>query len=563
MLIFRSPVTRVAIALLALLALTGLSACTHVTSFASSPAGSSSAGSPSSGSSSSGSSAGGSPSGGSASAGPGTVGPSGAASTPAAAGIVPTASTLRWHACTGQSAGLECSSLAVPLNYAKPGGRKITIALSMVAATAPVSQQQGVLLVNPGGPGASGLSLAAEVAQGISPSVAAEYDIVGFDTRGVGSSVPALSCDPSFFSGVRPDYIPASAAAEQVLIGRAKSYAADCEQRYGWLLPYLTSVNMARDLDRIRQAFGVTKISYYAFSYGTYLGQVYGTMFPSRVRRMVLDSTVDPTGAWYEDNIEQDYAFQLRLEAFFTWIARYDSTYHLGSTAAQVQAAYYRARARLAKTPADVTGHPQIGADELDDTFLVTGYLDAIWPAFAQALAQYADDGNASGIISAYEQYGVQGENEFAVYNAVECDDVSWPRNWSKWQADTERVYKTAPFEAWDNAWFNAACAFWPVKAPPTPFKVNGAGLPPVLMLQGTLDAATPYAGAQNAHRLLPTARMVVVEGGGNHGQSLEYPPNTCVQNYLNDYLASGTVPERSGLVNATCPATADPTPEG
>ena len=140
---------------------------------------------------------------------------------------------------------------------------------------------------------------------------------------------------------------------------------------------------------------------------------------------------------------------------------------------------------------------------------------------------------------------------------------MNWPRNWSKWQADTERVYKTAPFEAWDNAWFNAACAFWPVKGPAKPFTVDGAGLPPVLMLQGTLDPATPYAGAQDAHRLLPSARMVVVEGGGNHGQSLENPPNQCVQNYLNAYLATGAVPERPGLVNATCPATADPTPGG
>ena len=138
---------------------------------------------------------------------------------------------------------------------------------------------------------------------------------------------------------------------------------------------------------------------------------------------------------------------------------------------------------------------------------------------------------------------------------------MNWPRNWSKWQSDTERVYRTAPFEAWDNAWFNAACAFWPVSGPARPFQVNGAKLPPVLMLQGTLDAATPYAGAQNAHKLLPTARMVVVQGSGNHGQSLETPPDTCVQNYLNNYLSTGAVPEKAGLVNATCAPTADPAP--
>ena len=217
--------------------------------------------------------------------------------------------------------------LSVPLDYADPSGRHISLALDMVPATAPRSQQQGVMLVNPGGPGGDGLPLAAEVAQGINRGVAADYDIVGFDPRGVGSSVPALSCDPSFFSGVRPNYIPANSAAEQVLINRAKMYADDCEQKFGWLLPYMTTEDVARDMDSIRAAFGVAKINYYAFSYGTYIGQVYATLFPSRIRRMVLDSTVDPTGVWYTDNIDQDYAFQGRMEAFFAWLAKYDGTY--------------------------------------------------------------------------------------------------------------------------------------------------------------------------------------------------------------------------------------------
>ena len=152
----------------------------------------------------------------------------------------------------------------MPLDYARPGGRSITLALSRVPATAPASQQQGDLLVNPGGPGGSGLSLAAFVAAGLSPRVAADYNIIGFDPRGVGSSVPALTCDPSFFSGVRPDYIPASSAAEQTLINRAKTYAADCQKRYGWLLPYMTSQDVARDMNSIRAALGVPTISYFA-----------------------------------------------------------------------------------------------------------------------------------------------------------------------------------------------------------------------------------------------------------------------------------------------------------
>jgi pimeloyl-ACP methyl ester carboxylesterase len=475
--------------------------------------------------------------------------------------IVPQASTLHWRACGGQLAGLQCASLQVPLNYADPGGRKITIALSMVPATAPRAQQQGVMLVNPGGPGEPGRSMAADVAAGISPQVAATYDIVGFDPRGVGGSSPALSCDPNFFKGVRPDYIPANAAAEQVLIGRAKSYAAACEKRFGWFLPYETTANTARDLDQIRQAFGVKQVTYYGFSYGTYLGQVFGTLFPGTVRRMVLDSTVDPTGAWYADNLAQDYAFQGRIEAFFAWVAKYDSVYHLGSTASQVQASYYDIRAKLEKSPIMGPNGPLVGADELDDTILLGGYLNSVWPSFAEALSQYRNDGSGDGLVTQFEQWGVQSENTFAVYNAVECADVNWPRSWAKWQSDTLHAYQTAPFESWDNAWFNAACAFWPVKGPAKPFQVDGAKLPPVLMLQGTLDPATPYAGAQRAHKLLPSARMVVVQGGGDHGQSLESPPDACVQGYLNSYLATGAVPGKPGLVNATCAPTPDPTP--
>jgi pimeloyl-ACP methyl ester carboxylesterase len=453
----------------------------------------------------------------------------------------------------------DCTTLSVPLDYADPGGRHITLALDMVPATAPVSRQQGIMLVNPGGPGASGLPWAAALAEGLAPSVARDYDMVGFDPRGVGSSVPALSCDPGFFASPRPNYDPSSAAAEQVLVNRAKTYASDCEQRFGWLLPYMTTQDAARDMDAIRAAFGVAKINYYAFSWGTYLGQVYATLFPGHVRRMVLDSTVDPTGVWYTDNAEQDYVFQGRLDAFFAWAARYNGEYQLGSTAAQVQAAYYRARDQLVATPAGGI----VGPDELDDTFLYGAYTDTVWPGLAQALSGYVNAGQDGRLVAQYQAYGVQNENEFAVYNAVQCTDASWPRSWAHWTSDTQTIYKTAPFYAWGNAWFNAACAFWPVPGPAKPLRINGAGLPGILMLQGTLDAATPYAGAQDAHKLLPSARMVVVEGGGNHGQSITTPSNACVQGYANAYLATGALPGAPGLVNATCPAVPDPTAGG
>jgi hypothetical protein len=243
------------------------------------------------------------------------------------------------------------------------------------------------------------------------------------------------------------------------------------------------------------------------------------------------------------------------MQAFFSWVAAHNASYRLGRTRAQVQQAWYRARARLQAHPVDQV----IGADDFDDTFLQGGYSNALWPGLAAALATYLNRGSTAQIVSQYQAEGVQSENEFAVYNAVECSDVNWPRSWVKWDAGTRRVYRTAPFQAWDNAWFNAACAFWPVRGPARPLQIRGAGLPGILMIQGTLDAATPYAGAQAAHRRLPTARMVVVAGGGNHGQSLAQPPNTCVDGYLNRYLATGALPTRPGLVNAVCPALPPP----
>jgi pimeloyl-ACP methyl ester carboxylesterase len=489
--------------------------------------------------------------------------PQASGSTSAAApGASSVDSRLSWHSCTAQGANLQCASLQVPLDYSHPNGRKITLALSRVPATAPANERQGVLLVNPGGPGGPGLSLAASVAQGLDPNVASEYEIIGFDTRGVGASVPSLSCEPSFFSGDRPDYIPTSAAEEQQNIDRAKAYAADCEKKFGWLLPYMTTENIARDMDSIRAALGQQKISYFAYSYGTYIGQVYATLFPHRLRRMVLDSTVDPEGAWWTDNIDQDYAFQGRQNAFYAWVAKYDNVYGLGSTAAQVSRNWYAARADLEANPIPgPSGRPLIGPDEWDDTFLIGGYDNGFWPDLASAFAAYLHNHSTSQVVALYDQEGVQNENEFAVYNAVECADVNWPRSWATWNSVNRTVFTTAPFEAWGNAWFNAACAFWPVKGPAQPLQIKGQGLPGILMLQGTLDPATPYAGAQVAHRLLPSARMVVVEGGGNHGQSLADPPNTCVNNYLNQYLATGALPEHPGLVNATCPALPDPTP--
>jgi pimeloyl-ACP methyl ester carboxylesterase len=467
-----------------------------------------------------------------------------------------TAAHLTWKKCgTTDYPTLQCASLKVPLDHAKPRGKQITLALSRVKHTA--TKFQGPLLVNPGGPGGSGLTLAGFVASSLPKAVAAQYDVIGFDPRGVGASKPALDCKPGYFDPVRPNSVPSTPAIEKANLARAKSFAAACGKKYASVLPYINTVQAVRDMDSIRKALGAKKINYFGYSYGTYLGAVYAKLYPNRVRRLVLDSIVDPTGVWYDDNLAQDYAFNDRHRALMAWIARHDSTYRLGTDPEKIEAKWYAMRAALAKKPAD----GKVGASELEDTFIPGGYYNGYWPDLAEAFAAYVNDKNADPLVEAYENFAAvdaSGDNGYSVYTSVQCRDASWPRDWDQWRKDNWAVYEKAPFMTWNNAWYNAPCAFWPAKSL-KPVNVANGKLPPALLFQATNDAATPYEGGVTVHRLLARSSLVVEQGGGNHGITLS--GNTCLDKYLAAYLTDGKVPRGHGEADAVCQALPDPEP--
>ena len=478
---------------------------------------------------------------------------------PAQAAPTAPAPKLTWKKCgTDDYPALQCASLQVPLDHARPSGRQITLALSRVPHTAPTSQ--GPLLVNPGGPGGSGLKLAGFVASALPRSVAAQYDVIGFDPRGVGKSTPALDCSAGRFAPVRPDTVPATPALERTNLERARSFAAACGRKYADVLPYIDTIDAVRDMDAVRRALGAPRISYFGYSYGTYLGAVYAKLYPERVRRLVLDSIVDPTGVWHEDNVGQDYAFDARHRALMAWIARHDARYRLGKDPAKVEAEWYAMRAALAKKPAG----GKVGAAELEDVFIPGGYYNGYWPHLAAAFAAYANEGRTGPLVKAYQDYGAvdgPGDNGYSVYAAVQCRDASWPRDWNRWRTETWGVYAKAPFMAWNNAWYNAPCAFWPTGTQ-RPVDVANTKLPPALLFQATDDAATPYPGGVTAHRLLAGSRLVVEEGGGNHGISLS--GNACLDLYLADYLSDGRLPRQggtAGTADAVCERSPDPEP--
>jgi pimeloyl-ACP methyl ester carboxylesterase len=451
-------------------------------------------------------------------------------------------------------AGLECASVTVPVDYANPAGPTMQIAIARRPATNPAAKA-GVLLVNPGGPGGSGIELVQ--ADVLPRAVTDRFDVIGFDPRGVGKSKPALDCEPGHFDPVRPDSVPSTPAIERANLRRAKAFAAACGRKYASVLPYIDTLQTVRDMDAIRAATGYRRTSYFGYSYGTYLGAVYAKLFPQRVKRLVLDSIVDPTGVWYDDNLGQDYAFNDRHRALMSWIAKYDSTYRLGTDPERIEAKWYAMRGALAKKPAG----GKVGASELEDTFIPGGYYNGYWPYLAEAFAAYVHDKNADPLVEAYENFGAidaSGDNGYSVYTSVQCRDAAWPRDWNQWRKDNWEVYDKAPFMTWNNAWYNAPCAFWPTKSL-KPVNVANSKLPPVLLFQATNDAATPYQGGVTVHRLLKHSSLVVEQGGGNHGISLS--GNACLDKYLAKYLTDGTVPRGHGTADAVCRKSPDPKP--
>jgi len=370
---------------------------------------------------------------------------------------------------------------------------------------------------------------------------------------------PALTCDPKYMGYRRPPYVPTTPAIERAWLARAKRYAAACARNGGALLNHLRTTDSVRDMERLRAALGVPKINFYGFSYGTYLGQVYATQHPERVRRMVLDGNVDPGRVWYAANLDQDRAFDRNIKIYFGWVARHDNVYHLGRTAKTVEKLFYAEQAKLARKPAAGV----LGPDELTDVFLQAGYYVFGWEAVASAFASWVKDKDPAALRKLYDASNTQkpgSDNNYAIYLGVQCTDAPWPASWQRWQRDNWRVHRSAPFETWGNAWYNAPCRNWAAR-PGTPVRVDGAKAPPILLLSETLDAATPFSGSLEVRKRFPRSALLEGVGGTTHAGSLF--GNACVDNTVADYLATGALPKRvkANRSDKRCKPIAPPNP--
>ena len=465
---------------------------------------------------------------------------------PAASAGVP---TITWTPC---HRGLYCARYQVPLDYADPNGVQISIALVKRPARDP-AHRIGSLFVNPGGPGGSGVDFVVQEGSSLfTPAVRARFDIIGFDPRGIYRSSP-LRCfstaDDAYASVHRTPY-PDSAVRRAKWIARDRTLQSACVQDGSAILDHMSTAEVARDLDRLRQAVGDQRLSYYGVSYGSFLGDTYANMFPGRVRSVVIDGVIDPVAWTTGRSARVTLPFSTRLHSasgagktlheFFRLCDAGGSRCAFGPHAA---ANYWKLYRKLRAHPLHIRGM----AIPYDQTFLVGDTLGAMyssadWPGFARYLVSLERRTKAN--VPARERSAVRGYylNDVEGFPGVACTDSVNPRSATAWTraAAVARREDGIFGPAW--TWSTSMCAHWPghdqdrYLGPFTHHTVN-----PVLVVGNRFDPATPYPGAVTAARLLPNSRLLTVRAWGHTSLFL----STCADNAIGHYLLTSRPPAR------------------
>jgi pimeloyl-ACP methyl ester carboxylesterase len=464
----------------------------------------------------------------------------------------PRSAAILWRDC---SDGFECASLPVPLDSTKPDGSKIVIALIRLPAAAP-AKRIGSLLVNPGGPGASGVDFVRGAAgDTFSQQVRDRFDIVGFDPRGVGASTPAVRCvdDPgAYISGSHGTPV----AGEQRDLERLAdaAFANGCGDRSGQILGYLSAPHVARDMEQIRIALGDDQLTYVGFSYGTLLGATYADLFPKSVRALVLDGAIDPSLSPDEQGATQDDGFDQALDAFLNDCADNDrcpfnNSGHTGK-------AFDDLFARIEKQPLPATAAQDKRTIDIDAAWTaVTAALYSEsegWPLLAKALAQAQKDGDGSGLLALEDHYYDRGSdgsysNEFEANIAINCVDA--PEHTTRTPGTpTANPSRATPTPGPTEPPYSSPCDFWPVPPDRTPAAIVARDAPPILVIGTTGDPAAPYREADAMAEQLRSGRLLTYDGEGHTAYG---GLNACIDKIVDAYLIRLDIPP----FGTTCPA--------
>ncbi|MHC1560023.1 alpha/beta hydrolase [Actinomycetospora sp. C-140] len=469
------------------------------------------------------------------------AGPSGtpsatpSASSPQPAPPTPPVAAAVFRPC--DQAGFECATVPAPVDAAHPAGPTIPVAIVRLPAQDP-AHKVGTLLVNPGGPGGSGIDFAEQTPW--PAELRQRFDIVGFDPRGVGRST-ALDCgipSSSLQEGDPDANDPADVTATEQAVDR---YTAACGQRNGALLPHLGTADVARDMDRIRAALGQPQISYLGFSYGTSIGQTYARMYPDKLRTWVVDGVVDQSASGVDAATAQTRSFEGALDAFAA-DCTHTPTCPIGPDPIGV---VNRLQARLHQGPVPVPGAPLIpGAPsslsegQFEIALGAPLYEKEEWPLLQRslALADRRQDFRALAALAlSYDQ-----EANLQLLDAVNCLDSTWTRDRSQAVDQARAIEAGSPHFAGGGLTSTLTCAAWPTPAQPLDATPPTTAVRPIVV-GTTNDPATPYQNSVTLARSLPGATLVTYRGDGHTAYLREVGP--CVDDPITRYLVDGTRP--------------------
>lgn len=440
----------------------------------------------------------------------------------------------------------ECATLSVPMDYDEPDGERLHLAV-VRGIVQGERERIGSLVVNPGGPGASGNDLALNMAYALPLDVVRGFDIVGFDPRGVNFS-DGVECVSDRQTDALFDVEPYARDDAEFgdLVALAEDVAAGCEDRYGEGLGAFNTTDTARDLDRLRTSLGDERLTYLGYSYGTTLGSTYAELFPDRVRALVLDGAVDPSLDEMESAQAQARGFSDAFTAFSQACAD-NAPCAAGLDPAATMTAVLDAARRSPLTVEDSTRTVAVG-------LAFTGVLSALyreesWPALARALGE-AEQGDGTGLATMADGYtGRRPDgtypNRLDANYAVNCADSDEIFSDEEIRGFVEQMRTQYPLFGAPMAANLLTCSHW--RAPRTPLPARDApGAAPILVVGTKNDPATPYTGALALARELRSGLLLTWDGEGHTA----YPKTRCVTAAVDAYLLELTVPEQTA-----CPA--------
>ncbi|WP_296192708.1 alpha/beta hydrolase [uncultured Microbacterium sp.] len=449
---------------------------------------------------------------------------------------------VQWASC---ASGFDCATVRVPLDYDKPGERAIDIAITRSKATG--SNRLGSLLVNPGGPGASGIDFVqGDPDYAVGAKLHKSYDVIGFDPRGVGKSTAVACLDPKQMDAYLYDIAPGergSAEWTAAVDAGNKTFADACEQNSNGILPYITTKNSARDMDIIRAVVGDEQLHYLGYSYGTFLGATYAELFPDKVGRLVLDGAIDPSVSSSEVSTEQGIGFENALRAYMA--------YCLGSSSCPFRGTVDQAMSDLGALLADLSARPlknsdgrELGADAMLTAIIVTLYSQDSWSALTKGLTQ-ALNGDPTYPFFLADYYnsrssdGTYTDNSSAAFRAYNCMD--YPLDDSQAALDAQQATLAAKAPTVAPYWSGPdPCEQWPYEPTGTRGPITADGAAPIVVVGTTGDPATPYQWSVALAKQLSSGVLVTHKGEGHTGYNKGDP---CVDNAVVSYFTDGTVP--------------------